>query len=265
MGNPSTVLDGRYPVSATVTIALVASVVDRSSSDSPTPLPPPGWYDDPSDRPGLRWWNGTGWTNDISPTAATESISSQLIPIDGRTFVLSGWWRRAGGFILDDLLLLVVALVLQVIVGILAYSDAGAFGLVGGHVTASPASRAVLSVGELAISVGYSVWLLSSRGQTVGMMALGIRLIDEARGTPPTMIQVWRRVILVLLLVTVWDEAANFRSLWTNTTSHADPVEVVLRLVYLALVLTTYLWPLGNPRNQTLQDKGAHTLVVRSD
>jgi hypothetical protein len=25
------------------------------------PLPPPGWYQDPSG-PGLRWWDGTRWT-----------------------------------------------------------------------------------------------------------------------------------------------------------------------------------------------------------
>ena len=30
--------------------------------------PAPGWYPDPSGRPGERWWNGGSWTDDVRET-----------------------------------------------------------------------------------------------------------------------------------------------------------------------------------------------------
>ena len=33
------------------------------------PLPAPGWYQDPSG-PGLRWWDGTRWTEHHQPAVA---------------------------------------------------------------------------------------------------------------------------------------------------------------------------------------------------
>jgi hypothetical protein len=34
-----------------------------------SPSPPPGWYQDPSG-PGLRWWDGTRWTEHEQPAVA---------------------------------------------------------------------------------------------------------------------------------------------------------------------------------------------------
>jgi hypothetical protein len=36
-------------------------------TNQPPNLPPPGWYDDPEGHPGLRWWDGTTWTQDRAP------------------------------------------------------------------------------------------------------------------------------------------------------------------------------------------------------
>jgi uncharacterized membrane protein YhaH (DUF805 family) len=33
-------------------------------------MPEPGWYDDPQDPKGLRWWDGTGWTERRQPRDA---------------------------------------------------------------------------------------------------------------------------------------------------------------------------------------------------
>jgi uncharacterized RDD family membrane protein YckC len=47
----------------------------------------------------------------------------------------------------------------------------------------------------------------------------------------------------------------------------AGPVpagEALFRLLAFAAGATTALWPLGNPANQTLQDKVAETAVVRT-
>jgi hypothetical protein len=40
--------------------------------------------------------------------------------------------------------------------------------------------------------------------------------------------------------------------------------EVLFRLLAIAALIATALWPLGNPVNQTLQDKVAGTVVVRT-
>lgn len=31
---------------------------------------PPGWYPDPSGHPGMRWWDGTAWTQHVGPPPA---------------------------------------------------------------------------------------------------------------------------------------------------------------------------------------------------
>lgn len=36
----------------------------------PAPLPPPGWYPDPADPRGWRWWDGRGWTPYAAPPAS---------------------------------------------------------------------------------------------------------------------------------------------------------------------------------------------------
>jgi hypothetical protein len=34
----------------------------EAAGGRPAPLPPAGWYPDPSGRPGERWWDGRGWS-----------------------------------------------------------------------------------------------------------------------------------------------------------------------------------------------------------
>jgi len=50
-------------------------------SDSNTPQIPAGWYTDPSGAAGLRWWDGTQWTEHVSapvtPTPAAEAPVEQ--------------------------------------------------------------------------------------------------------------------------------------------------------------------------------------------
>lgn len=36
------------------------------------PPPPAGWYPDPSGAPGLRYWDGTAWTDQEAPSTATQ-------------------------------------------------------------------------------------------------------------------------------------------------------------------------------------------------
>jgi hypothetical protein len=40
------------------------------------PPPPPGWYQDPRG-PGLRWWDGTNWTEHHQPAVALPPAPTQ--------------------------------------------------------------------------------------------------------------------------------------------------------------------------------------------
>lgn len=46
-------------------------------SDPPPPSqPPPGWYPDPAGRPGYRWWDGSAWTESVSPATPAPGAGS---------------------------------------------------------------------------------------------------------------------------------------------------------------------------------------------
>ena len=75
---------------------------------------------------------------------------------------LAGWWRRAGGFVVDGLLIAVVAIVLEV-----SFRHHVYLGVV---------------LGEVA-QLAYLVLMIGKRGQTLGMMLAGIRLHDLSTGS----------------------------------------------------------------------------------
>lgn len=45
-----------------------------------TPTPPEGWYPDPAGSGGLRRWNGTGWTDEVRPSAAEAPVAAPAEP-----------------------------------------------------------------------------------------------------------------------------------------------------------------------------------------
>ena len=51
---------------------------------------------------------------------------------------------------------------------------------------------------------------------------------------------------------------------FNNVIGPRPPAEVLFVLLGVAGLLTTGLWPLGSSMNQTLQDKAAGTVVVRT-
>jgi uncharacterized RDD family membrane protein YckC len=191
------------------------------------------------------------------------SIAQQMgyATSSGEQLVLASWWRRVGGFLLDDLILAVPGVVLQAIVGSALYSSPVAFGLYVGHPTASSAVRIVLNVVIVVINLAYPVWLLGHKGQTIGMRAVSIRAVDRKSGEALTRTQVRKRVAAFFFLVTVWYEIGFFFDLG-HVVHHTSPVSAVMMLSGGTFSLITYLWPLGNPLNQTLQDKYADTVVV---
>jgi uncharacterized RDD family membrane protein YckC len=82
----------------------------------------------------------------------------------------------------------------------------------------------------------YQTAMIGSRNQTLGKMALGIAVLDAENRSPIGYPRAFTR----------WLSTAALRALFTIPT------------------IVDHLWPLRDPRNQTLHDKLARSVVVRT-
>ena len=82
----------------------------------------------------------------------------------------------------------------------------------------------------------YHTALIGSRSQTFGKMALGIKVVDADSRAPIGYVRAFRR----------WLSTATLRALFTIPT------------------IVDHLWPLRDRKNQTLHDKFARSVVVRT-
>ena len=82
----------------------------------------------------------------------------------------------------------------------------------------------------------YQTTMIGSRSQTLGKMALGIQVVDADSRSPIGYARAFTR----------WLSTAALRALFTVPT------------------IVDHLWPLRDPRNQTLHDKMARSIVVRT-
>jgi uncharacterized RDD family membrane protein YckC len=131
----------------------------------------------------------------------------------------------------------------------------------------TPGAQLATVIATLLIVLGYPFLLLRSRGQTVGMMAAGVRAgvraVDCASDALPTTAQVWRRVLTFSALTILWLQIADVIG-FNHVVGLRPAAEVLFLLVGIACLLTTGLWPLGSTLAQMLQDKAAGTIVVRA-
>jgi uncharacterized RDD family membrane protein YckC len=129
--------------------------------------------------------------------------------------VLAGWWYRVGATLLDNVIVGIVSLVI--------FAAAARVSLLG------------QDVGQFVLSAAYAILLIGSvRGQTVGMMAVGTRVVDATTGGPPGYARATLRVL----------------------------VRIALDITIVGGLLDV-LWPLWDRQNQTIHDKAANTVLLR--
>ena len=225
----------------------------------PPSLPPPGWYPDPAGQSLHRWWDGVRWTEQTGAPLPPVAARRQMVTAAG-TAELAGWWRRFGGYALDTVIVAVTNLIVARLIR--AADVALRAPLSPGLHTMTPGAQAATVVATLVIFLGYPYVLLRSRGQTFGMMAAGVRAVDRASGAPLTTAQTGRRVLAFAALTVLWLQIANV--IGFNVIGPQPPAEVLFTLLGVGGALTTGLWPLGSPLSQTLQDKAAGTVVIRT-
>jgi hypothetical protein len=216
---------------------------------------PPGQAP-PGQAPLVDPWAG------YSPAPAVATPAGRLGP-DGQ--ILAGWWRRAGGFLIDTLIIAVPTGIIWGIATVLITSNGGeifnqqAFDDVMTQFEngVSPSTSEMLDVLAsgfwatlavatfvwLAISLVNGVYLISKTGQTIGDRAVHTRKVMAGRTVPG-----FGRALARWLIPNVLFAAIS-------------------NLVPFGFVVTwaDYLWPSWDSKSQTLHDKMVQTYVERAD
>jgi uncharacterized RDD family membrane protein YckC len=171
------------------------------------------------------------------PPGAGGPVPSISGAVGGRP-ALSGWWRRVGAAVLDGLIVgigaavLFVAITAPFSIGFFANDTVGVVALLVG---------ALLAVGCVAVVAFLYAPLLMARtnGQTLGRMAVGIRVV-RAGGQPMTFWFAMLREVVVKTLL----------------------FGIVSSFTFGLASLLDVLWPLWDEENRALHDFVVNTRVI---
>ena len=147
----------------------------------------------------------------------------------------AGFWRRFAANFIDGLVLAVVSFPINIIVGFIKAALTPA-------VTDTTASLATFSMASLvgvigsvilyAIEIAYFVYFIGSKGQTLGKMAMKIKVVKVGTNEAPGYIKAFLRDIIGKILSSI-------------------------------VFCLGYLWMLWDSKKQTWHDKIAGTVVIR--
>lgn len=221
---------------------------------------PGGWYADPVDETRERYWDGWQWsrqTREATAPKRARAVASDRAAAsdraDGESARLAGWWHRALAAIIDGTLLFLVATVLLSPIYLTISErmqpvvDQMFREALNGDAISPLRPEELMSQQEqliiLAVTVGialvYHVGMLRWRGQTLGKIITGLRVVPvdehDRHGLS------WRAAIMRSIM---WVLPGQHTCLW--------PVRVIDVLV-----------PLSSPLRQTLHDRVAGTQVIR--
>jgi uncharacterized RDD family membrane protein YckC len=204
-------------------VALVAASSQPGWGAPPSPPPwgPPGGAAPPPGpqgyapypQPGPQQWGQQQWGQQQQQWGQPQWGQPQGYDRGpGGNGQLAGWWRRFLATLIDIILL----------------------GVVGGIIGTAAGHAVEYGVGFV-LGLAYTAGLLATRGQTVGMMALRTKCVNESSGqliSPGA--SVGRYLLAELLGLTV--------------------IGGILDI----------LWPLWDANNQTIHDKAVKSLVVKT-
>lgn len=204
-----------------------------------TPGDPLGGDAPPAERQGGLWSGGQGYTSPAPPGAggpAPAMASDHPAGMPGRP-QLAGWWRRVIAQVVDGVIVGVGALALVALLAALGVSvdtSGGAAAFIVG------AAVAVLAFAVVALL--YAPALMSrTNGQTLGRMAVSIRVIRADGGRMTFAFALLREVLVKSLLVGVI-ASATFGLAW----------------------LLDILWPLWDEENRALHDFVVNTRTIKT-
>ena len=187
--------------------------------EPPPPPPPPGFPTSPLPPPPSYGWSGA--TPPPSPTGPPQ---------------LADYGARLGGWLIDWVLLAVISIPILLITGSFHHSHV-VFSSDGGY-----SDQYGFNLGPLAISLQAALVIVygailcgAPRGQTLGMMVVKTKVIDETTGGPIGYPRAFGRAAFEYLMAV---------------------------LLFIPWVIDM-LFPLWDPKNQTLHDKVTRAVVVK--
>jgi uncharacterized RDD family membrane protein YckC len=198
-------------------------------------LTPEGWYPDPRGAPGMnRWWSGSTWTEDVQ-----FAPPSSVLPEDPVEPNLASYGLRLGGWLLDFVIVTVISVPLLIPFGGVFHrtttESIGGNGAVTTHGISFGVHGAGLVVHFVLLMLYGMLFVGSRRGQTPGMMLVGIRCIPAHDGNS-----------------SIGYAKALLRAF----------VEYLLAIAFFLPWMIDMLFPLWDKRKQTIHDKAAGTIVV---
>lgn len=160
-------------------------------------------------------------------------------PVDSQGRVLAHWWKRVVALLIDGVILWVVNFILSLVLGgALNFASEPTFNPETGQIEGGSGFFVGLILGNLIlllVGVAYYVFFNGGeKGQTPGKMVMKIQVRDEATGGPAGYGKAALRYI----------------------------VGAVLFLLCFIPGVVDMLFPLWDPKRQTLHDKAANTLVI---
>jgi uncharacterized RDD family membrane protein YckC len=197
---------------------------------------PEGWYPDPSGAPGVnRWWTGSHWSEQTQ-IAPPPPPSSWLRPSEPH---LASYGLRLGGWLLDFVIVTAISIPLLIPFGGLIHDNTTQTISANGSFTTHSVGVSVHGVGFLVHAILILLYGMlfvgSRRGQTPGMMIVGIRCVRADGDAAP-----------------IGYGKALLRAF----------VEYLLAVALLLPWVIDMLFPLWDGRKQTIHDKAAGSLVV---
>jgi uncharacterized RDD family membrane protein YckC len=150
------------------------------------------------------------------------------VAFDAVSTVLAGWWSRVGATVIDSLILIVPTLMLDLLLG----------NLLG-------------QIAAIGLQAAYMIRLQTQPdGQTLGNRAVQTRVRDSLTGQSISVRQAAIR----------WAVIAVYGVLEILSSTGSASLTATVSL----LALADCLYPLMNPRKQTIHDRIARTIVVRA-
>ena len=174
-----------------------------------------------------------------APAGGAPPTATAGQPTDSQGRVLAHWWKRVVAALIDGVILYVINLIIGLLLGgALTFTEEPSINPQTGQLEGGSGFFATLILGNvvmLVVGIAYYVFFNGSeKGQTPGKMAMKIQVRDEATGGRVSYGKAGLRYI----------------------------VGAVLFLLCVVPGIVDLLFPLWDPKRQTIHDKAANTLVV---